>query len=48
MAIKRAKDRGCHLVQLTTSKERDRAIDFYDELGFKATHDGMKLYLKPW
>lgn len=47
-AITCAKERDCHVVQLTTNKERDRARDFYDALGFEATHDGMKLYLKPW
>lgn len=47
-AIERAKERDCHVVQLTTNKQRDRARDFYDALGFEATHDGMKLYLKPW
>ena len=47
-AIERAKSRNCHLVQLTTNKERDRAKDFYDSLGFETTHEGMKLYLKPW
>lgn len=47
-AIQRAKERGCHLVQLTTNKERDKAKDFYDDLGFESSHEGMKLYLKPW
>lgn len=47
-AIERAKEKGCHLVQLTTNKERDKAKDFYGQLGFEATHEGMKLYLKPW
>ena len=47
-AIDRAKEKNCHLVQLTTNKERDRAKDFYDSLGFKSTHEGMKLYLNPW
>ena len=44
-AIQRAKDKGCHLVQLTTNKQRDEAVRFYEPLGFKATHEGMKLYL---
>lgn len=44
-AIERAKEKGCYLVQLTTNKQRDRAKDFYDQLGFQATHAGMKLYL---
>ena len=44
-AINRAKDRGCHLVQLTTDKSRPDAIRFYESLGFIATHEGMKLKL---
>ncbi|WP_280771614.1 GNAT family N-acetyltransferase [Salipaludibacillus daqingensis] len=44
-AIKRAKERGCHLVQLTTDKERPDALRFYEKLGFKATHEGLKLKL---
>ena len=44
-AINRAKEKKCHVIQLTTNKERDRAKDFYDTLGFEATHEGMKLYL---
>lgn len=45
-AIQRAKERGCHLVQLTTDKQRPDAIRFYEKLGFQATHEGMKLKLK--
>jgi GNAT superfamily N-acetyltransferase len=44
-AIARAKDRGCHLVQLTTDKQRPEARAFYESLGFVATHEGMKLKL---
>ncbi|MBM7095144.1 GNAT family N-acetyltransferase [Bacillus sp. H-16] len=44
-AIKRAEERGCHLVQLTTDKERPDALRFYEKLGFKATHEGLKLKL---
>ncbi|MGI2328485.1 GNAT family N-acetyltransferase [Planococcus sp. YIM B11945] len=44
-AIGRAKDRGCHLVQLTTDKKREDALRFYEQLGFTATHEGMKLKL---
>lgn len=43
-AIKRAKGRGAHLLQLTTDKQRLDAIRFYQSLGFKATHEGMKLH----
>ncbi|WP_421383094.1 GNAT family N-acetyltransferase [Bacillus salacetis] len=42
-AIQRAKDRGCHLVQLTTDKQRPEALRFYEKLGFQATHEGLKL-----
>ena len=44
-AIRRAKTRGCHLVQLTTDKKRPEALHFYEQLGFSATHEGMKLKL---
>lgn len=44
-AIDRAKDRGCHLVQLTSDKARPDAIRFYETLGFVASHEGMKLHL---
>ena len=44
-AINRAKEKGCHLIQLTTDKRRPDAIRFYESLGFKATHEGMKLTL---
>ena len=45
-AISRAKQRGCHLVQLTMDKSRPDARRFYENLGFQATHEGMKLHLK--
>lgn len=44
-AIRRAKERGCHLVQLTTDKQREDAHRFYEQLGFTATHEGMKMKL---
>ncbi|WP_412103390.1 N-acetyltransferase family protein [Rossellomorea aquimaris] len=44
-AIARAGERGCSLVQLTTDKQREDARRFYEKLGFKATHEGMKLML---
>ena len=44
-AINRAKEKGCYVVQLTTDKQRLRAIQFYEALGFVATHEGMKLTL---
>lgn len=43
-AIQEAKEAGAHLVQLTSDKARPRAIQFYEQLGFKASHEGMKLH----
>lgn len=45
-AIERARARGAHIVQLTTHKSREDAHRFYERLGFKGTHLGMKLSLK--
>ncbi|TAE31075.1 MAG: GNAT family N-acetyltransferase [Cytophagales bacterium] len=44
-AIERAKQRGAHLLQLTTDKKRPEALKFYESLGFVASHEGMKLIL---
>ncbi len=44
-AIKRSKEKGAHLVQLTTNKQRIDAIEFYKALGFRDSHMGMKLNL---
>ena len=44
-AIRRAKERNAHLLQLTTDKQRPDAIRFYESLGFEASHEGMKLHL---
>lgn len=44
-AIARARARGCRLVQLTTDSRRPDALRFYERLGFRATHAGMKLDL---
>lgn len=43
-AINRAKTRNAHVLQLTTDKRRPEAIAFYENLGFKATHEGMKMH----
>jgi GNAT superfamily N-acetyltransferase len=45
-AIERAKERGAHIMQLTTHKSREDAHRFYERLGFKGSHLGMKLSLK--
>jgi GNAT superfamily N-acetyltransferase len=44
-AINRAKEKGAHLIQLTSDKKRKDAIRFYEKLGFVASHEGMKLHL---
>ena len=43
-AIERAREKGCHMVQLTSDKTRPDAIRFYESLGFVASHEGMKLH----
>jgi GNAT superfamily N-acetyltransferase len=45
-AIQRAKERNAHLLQLTTDKQRPEAFRFYEKLGFKASHEGMKMHLE--
>ena len=44
-AINLAKEKNAHLLQLTTDKKRPEAIKFYEELGFKPTHQGMKFHI---
>ena len=44
-AVERARLRGCARVQLTSNKLRKDAHRFYERLGFKASHEGMKLAL---
>jgi GNAT superfamily N-acetyltransferase len=46
-AIAQCRARGCGLVQLTTDKRRADAHRFYAGLGFEASHEGMKLTLRP-
>lgn len=43
--IKRVKERNAHVLQLTTDKQRPKAIKFYEDYGFVASHQGMKLRL---
>jgi len=45
-AIERAKEENCVAIQLTTNAERADTHRFYENLGFKGSHLGMKLYLK--
>lgn len=44
-AIDKARERGCHLVQLTMDKKREETIKFYQKLGFVASHEGLKLHM---
>lgn len=44
--IKRATEHGAHVVQLTTHQSREDAHRFYERLGFKTSHLGMKLSLR--
>ena len=41
----RARQRGVYVIQLTTHKSREAAHRFYERLGFKGSHLGMKLSL---
>ncbi len=43
-AIHRSKQKGAHVVQLTTDKKRPDALAFYKSLGFTDSHEGMKLH----
>jgi len=45
-AIERAREEKCVSMQLTTNLDRTDAHRFYENLGFKGTHLGMKLSLK--
>ncbi|GGR91209.1 GNAT family N-acetyltransferase [Streptomyces nojiriensis] len=47
LAAERARERGCGLVQLTSSKRRTAAHRFYERLGFARSHEGFKLHLEP-
>jgi len=45
-AIKQAREKDCTIVQLSSDKQRPAAINFYERLGFKASHEGFKLILR--
>lgn len=45
-AIERAKALGCSRIELMTDKKRREARQFYEQLGFSATHEGMKLFIR--
>ncbi|WP_438938413.1 GNAT family N-acetyltransferase [Aliiruegeria sabulilitoris] len=42
----RARAGGCALIQLTSNRSRERAHDFYAELGYVASHVGFKKSLR--
>lgn len=44
-AVGESRRRGCTLMQLTTHHSRTAAQRFYEQLGFEASHVGMKLVL---
>ncbi|MBA8950067.1 GNAT superfamily N-acetyltransferase [Actinomadura namibiensis] len=45
-AIEQARARGCRVVQLTTDRQRPESIRFYQKIGFRPSHMGMKYHLK--
>ena len=47
-AIRYGQSRGASIIQLTTNKKRLRAKKFYENLGFKGSHEGMKMYLREY
>ena len=44
--INKAKEEGAHLLQLTSDKKRSDALHFYEKLGFKASHEGLKMHFR--
>ncbi len=44
-AINWGRQKGATIIQLATNKQRTGVKKFYENLGFKALHEGMKLYL---
>lgn len=45
-AIEWAKLNSASIIQLTTNKKRTKAKNFYESIGFEASHEGMKMYLE--
>ncbi|KKB96041.1 Acetyltransferase (GNAT) family protein [Candidatus Arcanobacter lacustris] len=45
-ALEYGRENNVGIIQLSTNKKRPRAKKFYEKLGFEASHEGMKLYLK--
>ena len=46
-SIELAREKNCRLLQLTMDRRRERAGNFYRQLGFVATHEGFKMELDP-
>lgn len=44
-ALQLASDHKVKIVQLTTNKLRPKAIQFYERIGFTASHEGMKFFI---
>lgn len=44
-AIQKSIEQGCHMIQLTTDKNRPETLEFYKSIGFTASHEGLKMYL---
>ena len=45
--IELAREKNCRLLQLTMDRRRERAGNFYRQLGFIASHEGFKMELDP-
>lgn len=45
-AIAEARARGCVLIELTSNRDRTDAIRFYEALGFRDSHAGLKMPLR--
>ncbi len=41
-----AREADCHMLQITTNRQRQQAVHFYERLGFVDSHHGLKLYLQ--
>src|SRR3990167_2084730 len=41
-AVNKSREMNCHLVQLTMDKKRLQTVDFYEKIGFVASHEGLK------
>jgi len=46
-AVAWCRSQGCGVVQLTTDRRRPAALRFYEDLGFVASHVGLKLVIDP-